>query len=66
MYFGLLCKVIKDRLDSGFHAVDSGVQALTITLLRYLHRQIFNILFCTQNLSTVSSDDVICISGVLF
>ena len=35
-------------------------------MLRYLHRQIFNILFCTQNLSTVSSDDVICISGVLF
>ena len=34
--------------------------------LRYLHRQIFNILFCRQNLSTVSSDDVICISGVLF
>ena len=34
--------------------------------LRYLHRQIFNILFCSQNLSTVSSDDVICISGVLF
>ena len=34
--------------------------------LRYLHRQIFNILFCPQNLSTVSSDDVICISGVLF
>ena len=27
--------------------------------LRYLHRQIFNILFCPQNLSTVSSDDVI-------
>ena len=37
-----------------------------IQLLRYLHRQIFNILFCPQNLSTVSSDDVICISGVLF
>ena len=34
--------------------------------LRYLHWQIFNILFCPQNLSTVSSDDVICISGVLF
>ena len=34
--------------------------------LRYLHRQIFNSLFCPQNLSTVSSDDVICISGVLF
>ena len=33
--------------------------------LRYLHRQIFNILFGTQNLPTVSSDDVICISGVL-
>ena len=31
-----------------------------------LHRQIFNILFCPQNLSTVSSDDVTCISGVLF
>ena len=36
MYFGLLCKVIQDRLDSGFHAVDSGVQALTITLLNEL------------------------------
>ena len=35
-------------------------------LLRYLHRQIFNTLFCPQNLSTVSSDDVICISGVRF
>ena len=34
--------------------------------LRYLHRQIFNTLFCPQNLSTVSSDDVICIFGVLF
>ena len=37
-----------------------------VSFLRYLHRQIFNILFCPQNLSTVSSDDVICISGVLF
>ena len=37
-----------------------------VHFLRYLHRQIFNILFCPQNLSTVSSDDVICISGVLF
>ena len=36
MYFGLLCKVIQDRLDSGFHAVDSGVQALTTTLLNEL------------------------------
>ena len=38
----------------------------TQLILRYLHRQIFNILFCPQNLSSVSSDDVICISGVLF
>ena len=36
-----------------------------LLLLSYLHRQIFNILFCPQNFSTVSSDDVICISGVL-
>ena len=36
MYFELLCKVIQDRLDSGFHAVDSGVQVLTITLLNVL------------------------------
>ena len=35
-------------------------------ILRYLHRQIFNILFCPGNLSAQSSDDVICISGVLF
>ena len=35
-------------------------------LLRYLHRKIFNILFWTQNLTTVSSDDVICIYGFLF
>ena len=36
MYFRLLCKVIQDRLDSGFHAVNSGVQALAITLLNEL------------------------------
>ena len=35
-------------------------------LLRYLHRHIFDILFWPQNLSTVSSDDVICTSGFLF
>ena len=45
---------------------ETYIKAGTTFTLRYLHRQIFNILFCTQNLSTVSSDDVICISGVLF
>ena len=33
---------------------------------KYLHRQIFNMLFCPQNLSSVSSNDEICISGFLF
>ena len=43
-----------------------SIYSATYLSLRYLHRQIFNILFCPQNLSTVSSDDVICISSFLF
>ena len=49
-----------------FHIDVMLINSIMLNLLRYLHRQIFNILFCPQNLSTVSSDDVICISGVLF
>ena len=36
LYFRFLCKEIQDSLDSGFHAVDSGFQALGITLLNEL------------------------------
>ena len=36
LYFTLLCKGIQDSLDSGFHDVDSGFQALVITLLNEL------------------------------
>ena len=36
MYLRLLCKVIQDSLDSGFHAVNFGFQALAITLLNEL------------------------------
>ena len=36
LYFRLLCKGIQDSLDSGFHDVDSGFQALVITLLNEL------------------------------
>ena len=36
MYLRLLSKVIQDSLDSGFHAVDSGFQALATTLLNEL------------------------------
>ena len=36
LYFRLLCKEIQESLDSGFHAVDSGFQALGITLLNEL------------------------------
>ena len=36
LYLRLLCKVIQDSLDSGFHAVYSGSQALAITLLNEL------------------------------
>ena len=43
-----------------------SIYSATYLSLRYLHRQIFNVLFCPQNLSTVSSDDVICISSFLF
>ena len=33
MYLRLLCKVVQDSLDSGFHAVDSEFQALATTFL---------------------------------
>ena len=36
LYLRLLCKVIQDSLDSGFHAVDSEFKALAITFLNEL------------------------------